>query len=194
MDNFRIQAWGQGYPGFYISFENAEQLGVFAAALKTYENEPGRVAKISDVYEFCINMPKDKTEDSFKIKSTDYQGIPMYRIAHVEKIEEKVFHVAIPRSWGFPTCLVLDLNGTIKGDDSYFGPFESCSYYPSKFHEILEKVARNNPDNSFSGTIYADDGDHYSDTAKFSYSNRVLTVDYTDECGDLARHSVSVEI
>ena len=147
MDNFRIQAWGQGYPGFYISFENAEQLGVFAAALKTYENEPGRVAKISDVYEFCINMPKDKTEDSFKIKSTDYQGIPMYRIAHVEKIEEKVFHVAIPRSWGFPTCLVLDLNGTIKGDDSYLVLLRvavtilpSFMKYWKRWHEIIRTI------------------------------------------------------
>ena len=188
MDNFSIEKWGEGYPGFYVSFKNAVQLNDFITALKTYDKDSKGTLALSTIYVQCLNMPSEEKECAFDIDEDFFN-----RHFDIERVDEKIFHCSMSSGWS--TCrLVVDLNGSIKGDYHFFGSFNNGSLFPSNFHEILKEVARNNPDQDFCGRIYADDGDHFSDTVEFSYANRVLAVSYDDDSGCWAQHSVTVEI
>lgn len=188
MENFKMDPWGKSYPGFHITFGSAEQLGAFVTTLKQYNPESSLCA----AYDLCANMPENQIQSSLHVQQGDPDDF--FAVEYdifAEKAEENVFHIVVTRTWS-PLCLVIDLSGTIKGDYHFFGSFTTNDYYPAKLGEILEKVARDYPQQNFAGVIYSDDGDHFSDTAEFSYADNALNIRYTDDSGEWASRPVSI--
>ena len=188
MDGFIIEPWEKGYPGFYVYFENAGQLNDFFRALKEYDKEPQKTAALCAIYAKCLTMSGDEKECTFELNEE-------YTTGHIgiERVDETIFHCLMTVGWS-SRSLVIDLGGSIKGDYRFFGRFDREGFFPSEFHNVLEKVARNDPSYGFCGLIYADDGDHYSDRAEFKYADNVLTVKYDDDSGYWAQHPVSIKI
>ena len=173
MEGFKIQKWESGYPGFHIAFGSAKQLSTFIAMIKKYDSE----SNLCDAYDLCVNMPSDQASNTLHKETEDFE----YDIS-AERAENTLFHVMVS-DWLSSDCLVINLNGTIKGDYHFFGRFDEEGYFPAKLGEILLTVAQEDPQYEFKGIIYCDDGDHFSDTAEFSYKGKKIEINYKDDSG-----------
>lgn len=157
--------------GFDIKLGSSEALKDFIDALEKHN----LLIELVDMYKTCCNMADEDTETTAEINSSVHDRPDTHT---VKRLDGDTFEITRPGPWHGTQKFLIDLTGTVQGDelgDMRFSPFEGIAV---EFPKVLKETAAKHTDSVFSGKLFASDFDHYDADILFSFENGALKIKY----------------